>query len=91
MRQTDHLDDLLRVFHLCDGKPEADHRTGAYRLIADAMQTSSAWPKLAENDYVSIRFFKNHNGHVTFKRLDLIVRLNRIIAKHYPNALPEPK
>lgn len=91
MRQTDHMDDLLRVFHLCDGKPEADHRTGAYRLIADAMQTSSAWPKLAENDYVFIRLFKNHNGHVTFKRPDLIQRLNRIIGKHYPNALPEPK
>lgn len=66
MRQTDQLDDLLRVFHLCDGKPEADHRTGAYRLIADAMQTTSVWPKLAENDYISIRLFKNHNGHVTF-------------------------
>ena len=38
LRQTDHLDDLFRVFHLCDGKPEADHRRGAYRLIAEAMQ-----------------------------------------------------
>jgi hypothetical protein len=91
MRQTDQLDDLLRVFHLCDGKPEADHRMGAYRLIAEAMQTTAAWPKLAENDYVSIRLFKNHNGHVTFKRPDLIQRLNRIIAKHYPHALPAPK
>ncbi len=91
MRQTDQLDDLLRVFHLCDGKPEADHRRGAYRLIADAMQTTSAWPKLAEHDYLSIRLFKNHNGHVTFKRPDLIQRLNRIIAKHYPHALPPPK
>lgn len=91
MRQTDHLDDLLRVFHLCDGKPEADYRTGAYRLIADAMQASAAWPKLAENDYLSIRLFKNQNGHVTFKRPDLIQRLNRIIAQHYPHALPAPK
>ena len=91
MRQTDQLDDLLRVFHLCDGKPEADHRTGAYRLIADAMQTTSVWPKLAENDYISIRLFKNHNGHVTFKRPDLIQRLNRIIGTHYPHALPAPK
>lgn len=91
MRQTDQLDDLLRVFHLCDGKPEADHRTGAYRLIAEAMQATSAWPKLAENDYVSIRLFKNHNGHVTFKRPDLIQRLNRILAKHFPHALPAPK
>ena len=91
MRQTDHLDDLLRVFHLCDGKPEADHRTGAYRLIADAMQTTSAWPKLAENDYVSVRLFKNQNGHVTFKRPDLVKRLNLIIAKHFPHALAAPK
>ncbi len=91
MRQTDQLDDLLRVFHLCDGKPEADHRIGAYHLITDAMQTTSAWPKLAENDYVSIRLFKNQNGHVTFTRPDLVTRLNRIVATHYPHALPAPK
>ena len=91
MRQTDHLDDLLRVFHLCDGKPEADHRRGAYRLITDAMQSTAAWPKVAEHDYLSIRLFKNQNGHVTFKRPDLIHRLNRILAKHYPHALASPK
>jgi len=28
---------------------------------------------------------------VTFKRLDLVEAMNRIIAKHYPGALPEPK
>ena len=27
--QSEMLDDLLRVFHLCDGKPEADHRAVA--------------------------------------------------------------
>lgn len=91
MRQTDHLDDLLRVFHLCDGKPEADYRHASYSLISTALQASSVWPKLTENDYVSIRLFKNQNGHVTFKRPDLVTRLNRILAKHYPDALPAPK
>ena len=91
MRQTDHLNDLLRVFHLCDGKPEADHRRGAYRLITDAMQLTSSWPTIAENDYVSIRLFTNQNGHVTFKRPDLVTRLNRIIAQHYPHALSASK
>ena len=89
--QTDHLDDLLRVFHLCDGNPEADHRSASYGLISSAMQASSLWPKRAENEYVAVRLFKNQNGHVTFKRSDLIQRLNRIIAKHYPDALPAPK
>ena len=91
LSQTDHLDDLLRVFHLCDGKPEADHRRSTYHLVSTAMQATAQWPKIAENDYVSIRLFKNQNGHVTFKRPDLVVRLNRIIVKHYPHALAAPK
>ena len=41
-KQCDELDDLLRVFHLCDGKPEADHRRSCYRLISEAMWTSQA-------------------------------------------------
>ncbi len=88
---TDHLDDLMRVFHVLDRKPEADHRRGCFLLIDRAMHERGAqWPRHCENDYVSIRLFKNHNGHVTFKRPDLIDALNRIIAKHYPNALPAP-
>jgi hypothetical protein len=34
MQQTDHLDDLLRVFHLCDGKPEARGRSPERSLSA---------------------------------------------------------
>ena len=49
------------------------------------------WPKIAENDYFSIRLFKNQNGHVTFTRPDLVTRLNLIIAKHFPHALAAPK
>ena len=79
------------MFQLCDGKPEADYRHASYRLIPTALQASSVWPKLTENDYVSIRLFKNQNGHVTFKRPDLVMRRNRIIAQHYPDALPAPK
>ena len=41
LRQTDELDDLLRVFHLCDGRPEADHRRSCYRLIDEAMRATS--------------------------------------------------
>jgi hypothetical protein len=54
----------------------------------------SCYPRkagVAENDYVSIRTFMNGNGHVTFKRIDLVDKMNRIIAKHYPGALPAPK
>jgi Domain of unknown function (DUF4942) len=86
-----YLDDLMRVFHIVDGKPEPDHRQGCYGLVERALRDQSTWPKQCENDYIAIRLFKNRNGHVTFKRSELVDQLNRIIAKHYPNALPEPR
>lgn len=90
--KADQLDDLMRVMHVLDGKPEPDHRGGTYSLLNKAgLNGWPARPGIAENDYVHIRTFKNHNGHVTFKRLDLVDKMNRIIAKHYPGALPAPK
>lgn len=37
--------------------------------------------------YFHLRWFKNGNGHLTFSRPDLVEAMNRILAKHYPNAL----
>jgi hypothetical protein len=87
---TSELDDLMRVFHVFDGKPEADHRNGCYRVLSQAMAVNTDWPKLAENDYIAVRLFRNGNGHVRFKRPDLIAHMNRIVAKHFPHGLPAP-
>ena len=81
---TDELDDLLRVFHVFDGRPEPDHREGSHALLWDSIH-AVRWS--CENEYVAIRWFKNGNGHLTFKRLDLVEKLNAIIAKHFPGAL----
>ncbi|WP_175787323.1 DUF4942 domain-containing protein [Burkholderia anthina] len=83
-RVTNELDDLIRVFCILDGKPEPDHRNGAYYLISDTRQARRSE---TENDYFQLRWFKNGNGHLTFKRPDLVGQLNKILAKHYPNAL----
>lgn len=82
------LDDLSRVFHVLDGKPEPDIRRGWYGRLSDCRTTTD--PD-AEDDYMRIRSFKNGNGHATFKRPELVDRMNLIIAKHYPGALPAPK
>ncbi|RQQ23412.1 DUF4942 domain-containing protein [Burkholderia stagnalis] len=83
-RTTDELDDLIRVFSVLDRQPEPDHRHGAYCLIADAQRARHTE---AENAYFDLRWFKNGNGHLTFKRPDLVDQMNLILAKHYPNAL----
>jgi hypothetical protein len=84
-RTTDELDDLMRVFHVIDGKPEADHRNGIYALVSGAWQRRESE---AENDYMRIKWFKKGTGHVFFKRPDLVDKMNMILAKHYPDALP---
>jgi hypothetical protein len=85
------LDDLVRVFSVLDGKPEPDHRNGIGSALSAAGLGYTGRTGTCETEYLSIRTFKNSNGHITFKRLDLVEQLNRIIAKHYPGALPAPK
>ena len=86
--KTDQLDDLVRVMSVLDGKPEPDHRNGWYQRLNAVKSTLD--PD-AEDDYMRVRSFRNGNGHVTFKRPDLVDAMNRIIAKHFPGALPAPK
>ncbi|EEQ8229378.1 DUF4942 domain-containing protein, partial [Escherichia coli] len=34
-----------------------------------------------------IKYFKKGSAHITFKRLELIDRINDIIARHFPSVL----
>jgi hypothetical protein len=88
---ADRLDDLMRVFHVLDGKPEADYRQGCYAQLGAAFREQTAWPKSYQNDYFELRLFRNGNGHLCFKRPELIDAMNTIIARHFPNALAAPR
>ncbi|SMB30912.1 hypothetical protein SPRA44_240170 [Serratia proteamaculans] len=35
----------------------------------------------------SIKYFQKGTAHITFKRSELVDKLNDIIARHYPGAL----
>jgi hypothetical protein len=85
--RANEVDDLLRIFHVLDGRPEPDHRTGFYRQACAAITARTP----VDNEYITVRLFKNGNGHLTFKRADLIDRMNAILAKHHPGALPAPR
>jgi len=74
--------------HVLDDKPEPDHRRGWHGRLSACNRTDM--PDAAD-DYLSVKSFRNGNGHVTFKRQDLVDKMNLIIAKHYPGALPAPK
>ncbi len=82
---ADSLDDLMRVMSVMDGQPIQDHRYGFYSHIHQADRSKET---SFENEYMSVKWFKKAGtGHVTFKRLDLVEKLNLILAKHFPNAI----
>lgn len=82
------LDDLLRVFSVLDGKPEPDHRGGFYHLLYGEDRRNQ---REVENAYMQVRSFRNGNGHITFKRPDLVTKMNQILAKHFPAMLPDDR
>lgn len=81
---TNALDDLERVFNIFDELPEPDVRNGWYQRIAKHQRNT---PMVASSEYFSLKWFMNGNGHIDFKRPDLVEKLNLILAKHYPGAL----
>jgi hypothetical protein len=81
---ANELDDLVRVFSVLDGKPEPDHRNGMYHHLSRAATERN---HTIELEYFTVKWFKNGNGHLTFKRPELVDKMNLILAKHYPNAI----
>lgn len=66
------------------GLPESDHRQGAYWRLDAAPK-----PGTVDFDgYFTVKGFKNGNGHCTFMRPDLVDKMNQIIGRHFPGALP---
>jgi len=84
--RRDQLADLERMMNLLDGKaiPENRHDVTA-RLGEHISQQRTS--NIFEDEYFSIRYFQKGSAHITFKRPDLIERMNDIIAKHHPGML----
>jgi len=80
--------DMDRFFHILDGKkpPEAGN-------AADAIgQAHTKGEKKFETEYFEARMFRgNGNLHLKFRRPDLVDKVNRVLAKHYGEALPDDR
>ncbi len=82
-RRGEELDDLLRFMNLMDGR--SDDQVFRFWLSSELLLSQSG---AYEHDFFQVKCFKNGNAHLTFKRMDLVEKLNRILAEAYPNALP---
>ncbi|ELP4040349.1 DUF4942 domain-containing protein [Salmonella enterica] len=85
--RRDQLADLERMLYLLDGKTIPDNRHDVSIRFMDFVR-DNPHQQVFEDDLFTIRYFQKGSGHITFKRLDLVEKMNDIVAKHYPSALP---
>jgi hypothetical protein len=84
--QRDRLTDLERMLMLLDGKPVPDNRADVARRLSDHIHENRHGNRY-EDEMFAIKYFQKGTAHITFKRPDLVDKMNSIIAKHYPGML----
>ncbi|EEU9073109.1 DUF4942 domain-containing protein [Salmonella enterica] len=84
--QRDRLADLERMLMLLDGKPVPDNRADVTRQLDDHIHENRG-SNSYEDGMFKIKYFQKGTAHITFKRPELVDRLNDIIARHYPGML----
>ncbi|MEG3126641.1 DUF4942 domain-containing protein [Pantoea cypripedii] len=81
------LDDLARPFYVMDNKPVPDFRLSEGVVFSDFFNRNGQ-DEIFESEYYSVRWFKKGTAHIVFKRMELVERINDMVAKHYPGMLP---
>ena len=85
-QQADRLADLERMLYLFSGKPIPDNRENITIHLDDHIHSVQG-KACYEDEMFSIRYFKKGSAHITFRKPELVDRLNDIIAKYYPETL----
>lgn len=82
------LNDLVRPFYLLEGRNVPDFRSSIGAQYGEFLGNGDNVGKLLEGEYFTVRGYQKGTVHIVFKRSDLVEKLNDIIARHYPGALP---
>lgn len=85
--RRDQLADLERMLHLLDGKPLPDNRGDITTRLYEHIRTHPQMARDYQDDYLSIKYFMKGSAHLTFKKPDLVEKMNDIVAKHFPGML----
>lgn len=85
--QRDRLADLERMLMLLDRKPFPDNRADVTLRLGDHIH-DNRHSNSYEDEMFKIKYFQKGTAHITFRRPELVDKLNDIIARHYPGALP---
>ena len=85
--RRDQLADLERMLYLLDGQTLPDNRHDVTIRLMDFIRDNPQQQQF-DDELFNIRYFQKGSGHLTFKRLDLVDKMNDIVAKYFPGVLP---
>lgn len=85
--QRDRLADLERMLMLLDGKAVPDNRADVTRRLSDHIH-ENRHSNCYEDEMFAIKYFQKGTAHISFKRSELLDKMNNIVAKHFPSMLP---
>lgn len=86
--KRDQLADLERMLYLLDYMAIPDNRADIAINLMNHIRDNPG-KDVYDDSYFSIRYFQKGTAHNTFKKPELIEKMNDIIAKHYPGMLAE--
>lgn len=88
------LQDIERTFLILDGKKPVSDYNGIVGQV-DLVRQKIGWGRLqkfeVDSEFYKIRFFKNGNAHLWFKREDLVTQANKMIGEYYGEVIPEER
>lgn len=73
---------------ILDGQPIPDNHEDVTCRLGDHIYAKRNCTNY-EDEMYTIKYLQKGTAYITFKRLELVDKLNDIIAKHYPNMLPQ--
>ncbi|BBK16144.1 DUF4942 domain-containing protein [Salmonella enterica] len=85
-RQRDQLVDLERMLHVLNGKPIPDNRTDIASRLSEHIR-QHPHDQQFEDEMMSIRYFQKGTCHIIFRCMELVEKMNDIVARHYPGML----
>ncbi|EHB3481856.1 DUF4942 domain-containing protein [Salmonella enterica subsp. enterica serovar Newport] len=85
--QRDRLADLERMLMILDGKPVPDNCADVTRRLGDHIH-ENRHSNHYEDEMFTIKYFQKGTAHISFKRPELLDKMNDIVAKHFPSMLP---
>lgn len=90
--KRDTIQDIERAFLVLDGREVPPGYGGLVGAIEEARRGGwGARQTCVENEFFTVRIYKNGNAHLWFKRDDLLRKVNRLLADYYGEVIPEER